>query len=817
MNFGNWIHNRRKRKCVPGSPCCSFSGYTGFIGAIMGCNCSCHVNKEDIIVDVDTPIKEEDEQPLNRKRKEPAQEDDESDTDSEDEPVLLPPEHYFATPKERIAIQALLNKTPLSDMETVCEDTYVKGLKDDLGSEAYMMYHQLMDHRFKLPVMCDKQAEWHHIPLPLSPQVVRPRLAILYALEIMGKIKAKRIIKEFLSYNQSRVQNRKQQNKKSFWIGCLMWIIPAVIGLALGGALFTLYYLVDWVWYREYYLKKAYKRLKGKKQDCKYGKKCKKLEDKNHTKRYAHPEKAVFDSDQSDSDDSDYEKHEEAKRGGGAKTWDEQPYGRKSRRKTTKGKTKGKAQDRPKKKASFDPAEYEDSDFSLGSREYHYWRKLKDTLREKPDRENVYDTVQWAKERLERLEKSYQHAKAGPTARRMYKRDKILLQTLSNAKFKKGQVIYDDSEDKGWKTVASRKGTYKDSQRKWAADSDDDIDFDAMHRDFTEEVSKEGKLSKKQEKATKDAWDEVMDEAEDLDPKAILKKCKDSFVAALPDAHPFKKRQIQKQPRPLVFEANVSGLKTANKCWVCNAKHNYWVCPQNKDKRWRMALGAKTQLTDQSKAKEIPEIGVLYDSHQAFWDKAKRRVVKQESFHSNNPPVPVERGLLQTTALYLPARNPADRTFVGTAWVCGNYGVTAAHCITNDDLETEDGEKIKPVKLDKETAEFLMEKDIYLFQPPKEIQRSKIDICEDNQEIVVAGYIDGQYCIGSGKLKHFADNEAQHSAPTDDGMSGCPIFNKNMTRVIGIHQGSNGRPADNYGKWFDEKLVQVLRTGRLNA
>jgi len=71
-----------------------------------------------------------------------------------------------------------------------------------------------------------------------------------------------------------------------------------------------------------------------------------------------------------------------------------------------------------------------------------------------------------------------------------------------------------------------------------------------------------------------------------------------------------------------------------------------------------------------------------------------------------------------------------------------------------------------------------------------------------NKEIIVLQYPSGQLGYSSGKIKEIKENEFTHSAGTEYGSSGSPVFLKESLKIIGIHKSGDQKKQENYGDFI---------------
>ena len=79
-----------------------------------------------------------------------------------------------------------------------------------------------------------------------------------------------------------------------------------------------------------------------------------------------------------------------------------------------------------------------------------------------------------------------------------------------------------------------------------------------------------------------------------------------------------------------------------------------------------------------------------------------------------------------------------------------------------------------------------------------------------NKEIIIFQYPYGQLSYSIGEIKDINQNEFAHSASTEKGSSGSPIFLKENLRIIGIHQGGTKIMQENFG-YFIGPIFQFFK------
>ena len=79
-----------------------------------------------------------------------------------------------------------------------------------------------------------------------------------------------------------------------------------------------------------------------------------------------------------------------------------------------------------------------------------------------------------------------------------------------------------------------------------------------------------------------------------------------------------------------------------------------------------------------------------------------------------------------------------------------------------------------------------------------------------NKEIIILQYPYGQLSYSVGKIKEINQNEFTHLASTEKGSSGSPIFLKDNSRIIGIHQSGTKIMQENFG-YFIGPIFQFFK------
>ena len=72
----------------------------------------------------------------------------------------------------------------------------------------------------------------------------------------------------------------------------------------------------------------------------------------------------------------------------------------------------------------------------------------------------------------------------------------------------------------------------------------------------------------------------------------------------------------------------------------------------------------------------------------------------------------------------------------------------------------------------------------------------------ENNDIIILHYPKGISAYSFGKIIEIKDNEFTHSASTDSGSSGGPVFLKGNMKVLGIHKASGGENIKNYANFI---------------
>ena len=116
----------------------------------------------------------------------------------------------------------------------------------------------------------------------------------------------------------------------------------------------------------------------------------------------------------------------------------------------------------------------------------------------------------------------------------------------------------------------------------------------------------------------------------------------------------------------------------------------------------------------------------------------------------------------------------------------------------------------KDIDLDITIVEILekdgISKDYFLFPGP-EIENNKLI----NRNIFIPQFPKGEDLkIARGKIKEIEQYIIAHSANTERGSSGSPIFFENSLNVIGIHKGCNEEETENYGE-FIYPAINIVR------
>ena len=72
----------------------------------------------------------------------------------------------------------------------------------------------------------------------------------------------------------------------------------------------------------------------------------------------------------------------------------------------------------------------------------------------------------------------------------------------------------------------------------------------------------------------------------------------------------------------------------------------------------------------------------------------------------------------------------------------------------------------------------------------------------ENKKIKIIQYPNGKLSYSRGEIIEIVENEIIHSATTDSGSSGSPIFLIESDQVIGIHKGCDNNDSVNYADFI---------------